>query len=241
MFGSKTNIFDTLLINISPQYRDQCKNLLSSMLQIDPSKRITAQQLVQHPIFDEFREPTDGHLIEPYIPYDYASDQRAILKILIKWAQDLYSTSRAELLFLAIDIFNRVSSFYKDRTPLDRMTLAATCLWVASKLTTSLIIPLDVYVPGINKIVSSVTNNGILDTEIEIIHLQNGIIHVSKLYRECTTVNELIHSFQHVILDQDSTLYARVDIPNWIKTIQTLPIISEQPDKNITISELLLS
>ena len=119
------------------------------------------------------------------------------------------------------------------------MTLAATSLWVASKLTTSLMIPLDVYLPEINKIVSAITITGILDTEIEIIYLQNGIIHISKLYRECSTVNELIHSFQHVILDQDSTLYARVDVPNWLKSIQNLPIISEQPDKNITISELL--
>ncbi|CAH6420222.1 Protein kinase [uncultured virus] len=233
------DIFDGFLAGVRDKYRNQCKDLLRGMLQVDSTQRITARQIMDHPVFDDFRHPVQGYLNEPYIPYDYAIDQRDILKILIHWTKTLYPEARAELIFLAVDLFNRVAGFYRDRTPIDRMTLAAACLWVAAKLTSSKSIPLNVYVPEINKIVPNITTNGILDTEIEIIHLQNGILHISKLYRECTTANELIHSFQYVILDRDSTLYARVDVTGWIDEMKKLPIVSEQQNKNITVAELL--
>lgn len=234
------DIFDAFFSGVREKYRAPLKDLFSGMLQVDPTRRITARQICDHTIFDEFRQVVDGKLIEPYIPYDYAQDHRDILKLLIYWCTTLYSNSRAELLFLAVDLFNRVASFYKDRTPLDRMSLAATCIWVAAKLTDSKMIPLDIYIPELVKMVPGITANHILQIEIEIIHLLNGILHISALYRSCTSANELILSFQHIILSKDPTIYARTDVPAWIEAMKEL---NQQPtnfDKNITIAQLVV-
>jgi len=240
---SDAKIFDTLLSGVREKYRPLCKDFFTKILKIDPADRLSIQQICNHPLFDEFRVPIEGRLIESYIPHEYAGDHRNILKIIIHWAKLIYQNCRAEMLFLAVDLFNRLDSFYKDRTPLDRMSLASTCLWMAAKLTESKLVPLDVYIPLINGIVPDITSKSILETEVEIIHLLNGILHISKLYRECKTSNELILSFQYIILDQDSTLYARTDIDAWLIAMKTIMSGQNSPNtdtnKDITISQLL--
>lgn len=230
-------IFDGYLVGVRDTYRPLCKDLLSRILQINPAQRLTASQICNHPLFNQFKIPVNGILIEPYIPHDYADDHRDILKILIHWATTIYHDSRAELLFLAVDLFNRTSSFYTKRTPLDRMSLAATCLWVAAKLTDSKMVPLDVYIPSVTAIVKDITASEILKIEIEIIYLLNGILHVSKLYRSCTTAEELRLSLHHVILSRDTNTYAQTDIPAWLEVMKNYT--ADNTSKNITIAELL--
>lgn len=238
MFTDPT-IFDRYLAGVRDKYRPFCKDLLSRILQVNPNERLTARQICDHPLFDQFRIPVDGFLIEPYIPHDYSDDHRDILKILIHWATTIYHESRAELLFLAVDLFNRTSSFYTKRTPLDRMTLAATCLWVAAKLTDSKLIPLDVFVPSLTTVVKDITSTEILKIEIEIIHLLNGIFNISKLYHSCTTAEQLRLSLHHVILSRDTNTYAQTDIPAWLEVMKHYTKDVPNTDKNITISELL--
>ena len=237
MFDSPA-IFDKLLINVRDKYRPLCKDLLSQILQLDPTKRLTAHQICNHPLFSDFNTPVAGSLIDPYIPYDYSDDHRDILKIIIHWCKTIYSDSMAELLFLAVDLFNRTASYYLNRTPLDRMTLAASCLWISSKLTDSKFIPLNIYIPQITETVKDITSEKILTTEVEIVHLLNGILHISNLYRSCSSSEELQLSIYYVILSRDPTTYARTDIPAWIDTMK-LHLTSDHTDKNITISKLL--
>jgi serine/threonine protein kinase len=236
---STPDIFNVLLTGIRPKYQALCIDFFTKVLQIDPLKRLTAQEICEHPIFNEFREPVVGTLITPHIPYDYSPDHRDILKLLIHWATSLYETSRAELLFLAIDLFNRLASFYKDRDPIDRMTLAASSLWVASKLTNSKLIPLDIYVPQLTKMVPDISAENILNTEIEMLYLSSGILNVSSLYRACSTGDELKLCFGNIILDKDSTLYARVDIPGWTQIMKHMITTPVYNNKDITISELM--
>lgn len=236
---SDPNTLPTLLAGVRTKYQMQCFDLLSRILQINPTQRITAREICDHPLFDEFRQPIDGFLDLPPIAHDYAPDHRDILKLMIHWAQALYSSSRAELLFLAVDLFNRTSSFYKDRQPLDRMGLAATCLWVAAKLTDSPMIPLNIYVPELLRMVPGITAAMILNDEIEIIHLLSGVLNVSQLYSASKTGDELKLSLNHIILSRDSTLYARTDILRWILTMEQYITVPVYKDKNITITELL--
>lgn len=233
------NNFDFFLRNVRQKYRPLCKNFFTRVLNLDPTLRLTALEICDHPLFDEFRYPINGTLIEPYIPHDYAADHRDILKVLIHWASSIYENSRAELLFLAIDLFNRVSSYYKDRSSLDRMSLAATCIWVAAKLTNSVDIPVDILIIDINKMVPTITPKSILQNEIEIIHLLSGILDISQLYRACKTGDELIFSFQHILISKDSNLYARTNIPAWIDVMKKYITETKYVNKNITITELL--
>lgn len=233
------NYLDLLLHNVREKYRFLCKDLLSKILQIDPIKRLTALDICNHQLFNEFRYPIDGILIEPKISYDYAIDHRDIIKLIIYWAKEIYPNSRVEHLFLSVDLFNRVSNFYKDRNPLDRLSLGATSLWLAAKLTNSILFPLDIFIPFINNKVPQITSEHILNNELEIIHLLSGILDISKIYRECTTVDELILSFDNILISKDSTLYARVDVPEWIATMKDLIKEPQYNDKNVTITNFI--
>ena len=238
MFSDDLSIRN-LLIGVRDKYQALCLDFFTSVLQIDPTKRLTSQQICNHPLFDEFRQPVVGIVDVPPIPYDYSPDHRDIIKLLIHWAQELYGRNRAEMLFLAVDLFNRTASFYKQREPIDRMTLAATCLWVASKLTDDPLIPLTIYTPSLNKMVPNIISANILNTETEIIHLLGGILDVSNLYRSCTNNEELRLSLSNIILSRDSTLYARTDVPAWVAIMKTMITEPVNTDKDITIAVLL--
>jgi serine/threonine protein kinase len=236
---SNPNTIPGILRGVRDKYQALCIDLLTRVLQIDPSRRLLAQEICDHPLFDEFRHNVEGTIIIPRIPHDYASDQRDILKLLIHWLQTLYANSQVELLFLAVDLFNRMGSFYKDREPIDRMHLAATCIWMAAKLTTSKLIALDVYTRELNKMVPTIKSDTILQTEIEIIHLSSGLLYVSNLYRSCTIGDELKLSFEYVINSKDSTLYAITDVPQWIIVMKNNTPSPKYQNKNITIVEFL--
>lgn len=233
------DILEKLLVGVSLKYKALCIDFFTNVLQINPSDRLTAKEICDHPLFGEFKSQVDGTLIVPPINNNYTSDQRDILKLMIHWARILYKESRVEMLFLAVDLFNRIANFYKDRTALDRMSLSATCLWMAAKLTNEKLIPINKYTEELIKMVPGITSDSILKDEIEIVHLSSGILNVSNLYASCANGDELKLSFNLIILDRDSTLYSLVDIEKWVEmmknTIQT-PIYK---DKNITIAELI--
>ena len=239
MFSNPT-IIRNFLKGIRPKYYEDCVDFFTKILKINANERLTASQICDHPLFKEFSDKgITGSIEIPSILHDYADDHRDILKLIIYWAETLYATSLIELLFLAIDLFNRVDSFYKNHQSIDRMTLAATCLWVAAKLTNDKLISLDVYVPKIIETIENITINNILETEINIIHFLNGILHVSNLYKLCSNGDELKLSFEHIIMSKDSTLYARTDVPEWIRSIKSLVGLPRIPHKNISICDFL--
>lgn len=119
------------------------------------------------------------------------------------------------------------------------MHLAATCIWMAAKLTNSKSIQLTAYIYELNKTVPAINPAIILKTEIEIIHLSSGLLYVSNLYKSCTIGDELRLSFEYIINSKDSTLYARTDIPQWITVMKENIPSPQYQDKNITIAELL--
>lgn len=240
MFSTPDAIME-LLLGIRDEYYDLCVDFFTKILRINPDERLTAEQIRNHPLFDEFRgnKLIHGSLDVPLISYDYADDHRDILKLIIHWAETLYPNSPIELLFLAIDLFNRVDSFYKDYEAIDRMTLSATCLWMASKLTNETLIPLNIYVPKLVEMIEGITANNILQIEINIIYLLSGVLHVSELYKSCRNGDELKLTFDHVIMSRDSTLYARTDIPEWVKLMRSIVTIPRSLSKNIEIIDFL--
>lgn len=241
---TSSNHLENLLINVRPKYRSLCIDLFTKILKINPNDRITATEICNHELFDEFKNEENreiGYIANPDMSHDYSEDHRAILKLLIHWSRELYSESNAELLFLAIDIFNRGGSFYKNRETNDRMAFAATCLWISAKLTRDKIIPLQDFINEITKMVPLITPNDILENEIEIIHIFNGILNVSHLYQSCIDKEELHLSLRSIILDKDSTLYSKTNVSEWILMMKTIIPNQESIVKNkqITISELV--
>lgn len=216
-----TDLFSTpdyiikLLNGVRNEYKDELIDLLVNMLQIDPSKRLTATQIVNHPIFNNFREDIHGILIDPPISFDYSADHRNVIKLIITWERSFFGEYDVESLFLSIDLYNRVANFYKDKTPDDRMNVAAACIWISNKIILDHYTSLDNYVSMLIGIAPSIEGKDILQKEIEIVHFLSGILNVSNLYKICRSVSELKFTFDEIIIVNDSTLYARVDVPEW--------------------------
>lgn len=233
---ANTGVITQLLRNIGTEYRTGCIDVIARMLEIDPSARITAAQLVAHPVFDKFRMHVPGTILKPRVHHDYAEGHRDIMKLIIHWCRTIYANERAELLFLAVDLFKRMDSYYQKHTHVQRMMLTATCLWMASKiLTPDAYLKVQDFGTRTKDMVSEITATKVLEIETEIVAVLTGILNVNELYRSCANGAELKYSFDHIIMDTDATLYARTDIPAWIQVIRAV-IDAEQAQRPKTIS-----
>lgn len=237
---SSDKVFNKMLINVEDKYNPLIKDLLIQILNIDHTKRPSAKEISNHQLFKEFSSSVIGGIINKVdIACNYSNDHRDILKLLIHWSKLLYSNYPCELLFLAIDLFHRTGSYYIKRSIEDKYTLVAACLYMAAKLTNNKIIPLHLFVEGIEKMAPKTTKEKILATELEIIHLLDGVLHVSRLYKICHNSDELYYSFYNVIMSKDYTLYAKLDIDQWKIILKDQCRIVNRKLKDLTIIELL--
>lgn len=230
------SLINKLLLGISKIYRHDWIDLITGMLTINPHDRLTMAQVCNHPVFATVKQDITGSLSIPNINYNYAEDHRSVTKLLLYWVKQIYPKTRVELLFLSVDMLNRVSSYYKKETIEIRIIAAASCLWCSSKLTGDYDMDISEYCEELCKI-TPITVANILQQEISIVHYLNGILQVNELYNSCKNLNELRLSFDNIIMSTDSTLYARVDIPSWIKLIRTDE--DSKQDKNILIEEFI--
>jgi serine/threonine protein kinase len=254
---SNPDSYTDILRKVPPQYFEAARDFFLSVLNMDPAKRLTASQIVNHPIFDLVRFQVDGVLIEPTLKnpniYDYSQDHQQIVNMIIYWSEYLYSDKRAELLFLAIDLYARTASMFKNPADYNqRISLAATCLWVAAKLIRTRHYKISDYIRYINppiptlKVQTFLTNNDILQSEINIVNRLDGRLQISELYRSCRNSNELAISLKYVIgygmPDHDPTLYSRTKVLDWITYIRDPAnnwIMQMGPlDKEIQINQL---
>lgn len=222
-------------VNINKHLRglpEDLKNLIINMLHHNPNKRPTVKQIWQNPIFTQ--ETIEATTLITDISYDYSSDHRDIIKLIIHWCPKYIPTS---VLFAAIDLYNRVGSFYKDKSMESRLIVATTCLFMASKLLDNILL-LDSYVLDVNKLAPNVTQESIIQIERDIVQHLQGILYVSNLYKACKTGDELRTSFADIVLAKDSSVYARLDIPQWTKNMKEANLTEEYPSKNILVSDL---
>lgn len=232
-------ILSRLLTGISSEYSSLCYDFLSKVLVIDPKQRLNAQELCIHPLFDKCRssiseDSLSGSTISPLMSNDYSDDNREIIKVFVISIAKWFPNERAELLFLAVDLYYRVSSFYKNHSHSDRILLTATCLWMAFKF----ISPprLSDYLSLFSDI--SLTYDILCTMENEIIKHLNGILYTSTIYTACTTGDQLRVCLP-IILHSDNTYYSQMSneteiLMSYLNTITT----TIYPTKDITIKML---
>ena len=231
-----------LLENIDNKYRKQCLSLLQGMLTFNPKQRLTAVQIMTHPLFSDVRTIISGHILEPIYNPVYAKDHRDILKIMLVWAQEIFVKFSARLLLLAIDIYNRAGTFYLQSTRKDRIALAAMSLITALKISEDIYPSLNEYLMDIKQLtpdIPEITISKLLQAETEIIHYLEGILYRSPFFDKLTTGDELIITFSRIIMDQDSALYLQVDYDAWVVVVKQFPSENRYPSKHITINQLL--
>jgi serine/threonine protein kinase len=235
------------LEGVDSRYKENCTDLLIKCLQLDKSKRITSSEIVSHPLFQEYRSDVNGVNVAsgsvsiPRIIGKYRSTHRDILKIIIHWCQTHFPQETAEVMFLAVDLYNRVGSHYIKADDATLMNVAAVCLHMALKLVTFNFVSIADYVTRCQAITPLIDKTVFPRLEMEIIQHLEGILNVNHLYRKCPTGYHLKHSFTRVVLAHDTQLYSMVDIDAWINGLtscSTTPEAKTIP-KELTISQLI--
>lgn len=229
----------TLLNGVSQKYYDNLLDLLFNIFKLEPCDRLTAKQIHNHPLFDEFRENViDNYIIKELTICEYADDHRDILKLLIHWTKNIYKCYDISLLFLAIDLFSRTDNYYKDNDSNQRMYVAATCLYISSKFFETTISLCD-FVSNISNDIPSINNNDVINYELKIVKLLNGVLNVSLYYKSCDNIDQLMLTFDNIIMSRDSTLYCKTDIIKWINIMELYIGTPFVNNKKITIDKFL--
>lgn len=228
--------------NINENIKNNLVDLISKMLKINPSQRISAKQILKHPLFNEQNLNITGFVITPIINTNYSSDNRNIVKLIIQWCRENKYIKHANInvLFGGIDLFKRVAHHYKDDNFNKNIIIASTCLFMTNKLLNfKHNIKIKDYIDFINlpnNHGDNITINDILNAEIEIITVSKGILYDSQIYKKSSNVNQLQQTLFDVILNQDQTIYGKLDIEKWNDILDN-SIHNVNFTKNITIDE----
>jgi serine/threonine protein kinase len=221
------------------QYAALCLDFVRRTVVRDPTQRLTAKQMVAHPLFDSVRTPIVGRTLATRVSTDYEPDFRNSLKYMVNWCLAQFPEEDAYILFLAVDLMYRVSSYFTKRSAIDRMVLLVTCLLMAIKLYSDELTELDDLLPRVRKEVPEVTGEKVLKCETELIHLLTGILNVNSIYWACSNGDELAFCFREILLSKDSTLYARVDVPQLKIMLGQMFADPKHPSRVMKIKDLL--
>lgn len=215
---------------VNKEYKTNCLEFVNWIVKESPSSK----EVINHKIFDKVRKELIGEVISSPINSDYASDHRDIIKLTVHWCKELFPEKDVELLFLAIDLFNRSASFYKDKPSLERMALGTTCLLMAGKMFGEKLSVTD-ELKIVNILVSGINEEMITNKELEVIDLLGGILNVSELYKNCNNSEEVKTTFREIVMNKDSTLYAKINVEEWMRMMS---VENSSSSKEIKIRDL---
>ena len=209
---------------VKKEYKDLCCDFISS-------ETLSYTEILNHKLFDKVRRDINCSVITPVIDSDYSQDHRDVLKLIVHWCRESFQDSTVKLLFVAVDLFNRTASNYKEKPPLERMALGVACLSIASELLgekKDLLSTVNVLVPGI-------TEQMIDNKRLEVIEITDGVLNNSSLYDSCENGDELKISFNEIIMNKDTKLYSTLDTKEWISIIS---VKEPQHPKEIKVRDL---
>ena len=240
-FGDDSFLSDVVQ-EVAEDVRAPLLELLSGMLKLDPAQRISMNTVVNHPAWasvrDHLPKPITGNVLDSRINTDYDPSHRETLKLLFSLAAKITRNFDAEVLFLTIDLYNRVGAQFKGQ-PRELLLAATTALWMAPKILLRSGGSIRYILQETKKIANTTfTPAELLAMEIKIVRLLKGMLYVMRLYHACKNVYQLRMSLRSIVLDRDSTVYARVDIPAWIALLDQQPE-SAVPGKKIGINKII--
>jgi serine/threonine protein kinase len=254
-YSSKASLHEALLLlfttsdyitqrlsGLTEKIQPLAVDLLTRMIKVNPQERISMEVVCQHPLFADLGPIIEGTVLQPKIEGPFSSDHVMFIKLLVFWAFTIFDSLDAEVLFMAVDLYIRVSKYYREEEHfLERINLVATCLWMAPKLTSGGMMKLENYVPQLNNLIDDIEAEDLLLLETKIITLTEGCLYNSWLYHSCRSKSELILSFKYVILEPDPMTYADLDLPDWLEKMRAnLPNTSSK-NKQLTIQQLIKS
>ena len=160
---------------------------------------------------------------------EIAIDHREIIASMVSWGKNYFISEKAEILFLAVDIYHRISENYSRRE--QRLNIALACLLLAYK-----------FINGqyVNPRTIPYNKHQYDKYELEIINHLRGIINVSNLYKICRNGSELQVSLHKIILHDDPSVYVNLDFIIWSKYLETYVTNPVFKSKNIIISQLFV-
>jgi len=192
------------------------EKLLNSLFSYSPSQRMSAAEVVKHPLFSGMNEPElQGEVAvrERYFP---PPDTKDYIDMLCELMHTKWPGLTSRLLFITVDIYVRASVFtcYSSlnscRVAKLRMVTAAACCWIAHKMIGSS----DIAARKILCNWASTTESHINTVELEVIVGLRGNISPSYIYELCEGANHLRISYFNVLRGNPDT-YADLDLQRW--------------------------
>ncbi|MEM2986626.1 MAG: protein kinase [Nitrososphaerota archaeon] len=233
----------SLLKNIDEEQKILCLDLIKQVLQVDPYKRISMDKVCKHKLFDKFRDEVDREaskwiILEPEIKnLSYSSTHVLTLLRLVELAKK-FSNFSFETLFLAVDLFKRTAGDLV-KTEADEKILIVTCFFMAIKIL-SFEIDIEVFVFHAKTLFPEVTEDDVINKEIEVVKNLRGIINVMTLYKTCKTGDEVLVTFKEVALNNDPKVYGLMT-PNNLKVFLSERVkTSELRKETLTIKDYFL-
>lgn len=215
---TKRNI-QQVVATIDPAYRNGVNSLLNGMLDLEERRRFTMEEVLREKLFDGFRSNIDSLLNHNGINYrGFNTRHKSILEYMIGVFYLTNARQRlnsAKLLFLSISLYKYSDPYFPDFDESYLMYLAYTCIYMAYKLIYEDIKPIDLerylqFFQG-KPIQVEVVDR----LEDMIITYLNGVLYDDKLYQLCDNKAQLRFSFDHIIRNDDVTIYAKVDLARW--------------------------
>lgn len=246
LFSNKNRyryIKDLLSDKIDKKYLQSCVSLLYKILALNPNERPSFTDICNDPLFKEFSKLEIKGITYrnvKYISKDISEVYKAVTDFIVKFTRDFLNDLSVEVLFLAIDLYNR--SLSDEKIYLNHLLNGITCLWIAIKYIKGYnFINIKTFIENFNKVSKEqhVNKENIFYNEISIITKVEGLINVSKLYKLCYNNKELKIAYQEVILKGDPIQYNEMDKQKWELILKEYDIKERVTDeKNLTIKDL---
>jgi hypothetical protein len=206
-------------------------DLLTKMLAIDPLKRITLSEAMQHPL-NSFRSGATGSDYKTSATADIKSNSGSVTAIAspikidcvgsihrLYYGISAYARSinlsyglkmprifPVGILFLATDLIYRSIAMIIPCTVNDIIIHNTTCHFMARKyydLYENFFVELSNFTYNMDSKTSKVFEQGMLDMEVKIINYLRGQIFRPYVYDACTTVDDVVYAIQHILPKPD--------------------------------------
>lgn len=182
---------------IPSKYKEHILSLFSSILEYDEEKRFNIDQIIEHELIKCKEEPVEIKIIKNG-DNKFNVNFRDELKNLINFFIKSFPEERAEILFLASDLYYRSYSLLDSKSNIEVHELGFICSYISLKYFN--------YEIEIENLIkheySNIKKENIIEIYPKIILVLQGVIYQSSLYDKCIYEIDLLNSIDMIIMDK---------------------------------------